>query len=342
MTKIANTRAVSAPALSRWIAEVFIACGVAPGDAATAASVLTRTTLRGSLTHGVTRVLDYVEQLHAGKIKAQPRFAAELRDGALRCDCDLGLGQAVAMRAVREAVAQACNTAAIVCLIRNCGHLDALGPYALDAAEHGMIALLCKETPPLMTLAGGTKPAIGNNPIAFAAPVAGKAPLMFDMATSVTSRMRIRKAARDKISIPDDWAIGPDGAPTDDPATALAGALSPIAGHKGIGLAMMAQCLAGSLVDAPTGSGGGGNIFALIVNPERMVGRAVYDAQVAGWLGRYLDATGAQARYPGQRAAECEREWGRTGLPLPDSVLRDFARAGELAGALFDLARLAA
>ena len=45
-----GTRPVSAPALSRWIAEVFTACVVASDDAATAASVLTRTTLRGSLT----------------------------------------------------------------------------------------------------------------------------------------------------------------------------------------------------------------------------------------------------------------------------------------------------
>lgn len=86
------------------------------------------------------------------------------------------------MTAVREAVALAGQTAVVTCVLRDSGHLAALGLFVLEAAEQGMLALLCQRTPQVMGLPGSKGPAIGNNPIAFALPVAGAAPLVFDMA----------------------------------------------------------------------------------------------------------------------------------------------------------------
>jgi LDH2 family malate/lactate/ureidoglycolate dehydrogenase len=61
------------------------------------------------------------------------------------------------------------------------------------------------------------------------------------------ARRRVAQAQRDGQPIPNDWAIGIDGEPTTDPAVALLGAMRPVAGHKGIGLAMIVECLAGCL-----------------------------------------------------------------------------------------------
>jgi LDH2 family malate/lactate/ureidoglycolate dehydrogenase len=205
---------VPAPALEDWVTAVFAHCGVPEAHARQTACVLVRTNLRGIDTHGVMRVLPYVEKLRSGEVNPKARPQAELREGVLHVDGDRGLGQVVASFAVERAVELAQTQAVVTSVIRNSGHLAALGLFVLPAAEAGMIAVLCQETPPLMALEGSTGAAIGNNPIAFAAPVAGKAPMVFDMATSIVARGNVLQAARDKVPIPEGWSIGLDGLPT--------------------------------------------------------------------------------------------------------------------------------
>lgn len=333
--------------LQAWAAAVFAACGVAQADAALAAQVLVRTSLRGIDTHGIARIPSYLEKLKTGEVnpRAQPR--SELRHGVLHIDGDGGLGQVVAMAAVREAVALARQSALVSCVVRDSGHLAALGLFVLEAAEQGMLALLCQRTPPIMALPGSLAPAIGNNPIAFALPVAGAAPLVFDMASSVVARGQVMQALREgRGSIPADWAIGPDGAPTTDPAQALLGAMRPLAGHKGIGLAMLVECLAGSLSGMAaadqqpgalptTGSAGNASAFLLVINPDLFVGRAAFDAHVKGWLQTYLQASGALARYPGQHQARCEQQRLADGIPIAAGLLAELSAAAEAADVPF-------
>jgi ureidoglycolate dehydrogenase (NAD+) len=73
---------------------------------------------------------------------------------------------------------------------------------------------------------------------------------MLDMAMSVVARAKIRNALKRQESIPDTWATDAHGKPTTDPRAALDGFLLPIGGHKGYGLALVVDLLAGLLSDA--------------------------------------------------------------------------------------------
>ncbi len=333
--------------LRRWTASVFVAAGARAEDAQTTADVLVRTSLRGIDTHGVARILIYLEKVRSGEVNAQPNPTSERRDGVLYFDGDGGLGQSMGMQAVRAAVNLARETSVVTCILRRSGHLAALGQFVLEAAEQGMVALLCQETPALMALPGSTRPGIGNNPIAFAAPVAGKPPLVFDIAASVVARGNFTQALRDNQPIPEGWAIGSNGEPTTDALTALNGAALPIAGHKGIGLAMMVQVLAGSLsasvtaasaaANAASGSAGNVSGFLMVINPDRMIGRDAFDAHMATWLVTYRASSAQGARYPGERAAELEQVRAVSGIPVPLSLVAELRKAGDLVGRPFGL-----
>lgn len=334
--------------LEEWVATLFRQVGVSSSHAHDTARVLVRTNLRGIDTHGVSRISGYLQKVRTGEVNARAVPHYDVSDGILRFNGDGGLGQAVAMEAVRQTVEHARETSAVICVIRESGHLAAIGQFVLEAAEQGMVAVLCQETPPLMALEGSNRAAIGNNPIAFAVPVAGRAPLVFDMATSVVARGNVLQAIADKAEeIPEGWAIGADGQPTTDPLAALKGAMLPIAGHKGIGLAMLVQVLAGSLTGSMTAvsaathaamsSAGNISAFLLVLNPERFVGRDAFDAHVADWLRTYKDASGEGSRYPGERAAECEAERRTTGIPIAVSTLAELVKIGAEAGVPFNL-----
>lgn len=325
--------------------ELLLTCGIPQEQAALAAQILGRTSLRGVDTHGVSRIPSYVQKILSGEITGRvPQ--TQWRGGALQVDGGGALGQVVASHAVDAAVRVTEKQAAAPCHIVRSGHLSALGLYALQAAEHGRIALICQRTPPIMGLPGSHAASIGNNPLAFAAPVKGGAPLVFDMANSVVARGHILQAARDGVQIPDHWALGSDGEPTTDADRALRGYLQPMAGHKGLGLAMMVEVLSAGLGGWPAdetssttqgGSAAGVSAFLCVINPALFCGQDVFEAGMNRWLQDFLRASDAGARYPGQRQAAFELERRADGIPLPDSVVRELRDAGQRVGCPFDL-----
>lgn len=337
------TGPVDAGALEHWAGAVLATQGVGSTDAALTARLLVRTSLRGIDTHGIARLPGYVERLASGEVNARPRpRTEEMTPGWLRCDGDGGLGQVVATHAFDEAMARAQHQPLVACHIRATGHLGALAVYVAAAAEQGFFALLCQRTPPVMALPGATGPVIGNNPLAFALPLAGQAAMVFDMAHSVVARGHVAQAAREgQAAIPADWALGPDGQPTTDPALALQGAMQPIAGHKGLGLAMLVECLAASMggitstansAPGTAGSAADASAFALVINPALAAGRKAFDASVAAWLQTYLQAGGPGTRYPGQRQAACEQQRRSDGIPLPPGLRAELHALGERTG----------
>lgn len=330
---------VDAVACLDWVAAAFAAVGMRGDDARVAGEALVRASLRGFDSHGISRVPPYVKQMQGGLINLAPRHGGTMRDGTLFYASDGGLGQVSGMGAVRQAIGLAASRPVVPCFISECGHLAAIGILALTAAEAGMVAFVCQSTKPWMALSGWRGRAIGNNPISFGAPLAGRPPLVFDMAASVAARGAVVDAAREGTDIPPGWALDPDGLPTEDAAAALAGAMLPVGGYKGMGIAMLVEVLAASLVavDAPEDyqEKQRPGAFLLVINPALTVG-ASFAANMDIWLRRYLAAAGGEgARYPGARAAECEAERRATGIPVAPTLAGQLRAVGADLGVPF-------
>ena len=118
-----------------------------------------------------------------------------------------------------------------------------LGCYTTRLAERGLVAFAGANSPALMSLFGTPGSATGTNPFSFAVPHNG-GPRMFDQATSATAWDNVRNAADRGETIPDGWALAPDGAATNDAGAALAGSLLPFGGVKGSNVALMIELLA--------------------------------------------------------------------------------------------------
>lgn len=344
MTQLAPC--LQAQPLQAWVDALLRQAGVPHAEAQLTAQTLVRTSLRGIDTHGIARLPAYLEKLHSRELNAQARPRFEDAHGLLRCDGDGGLGQVVVHQALQHCLARAAHSSLVACHIEHCGHLGALGVLLLPAAQAGCVALLCQRTPPIMAMPGAQAPAIGNNPMAFAAPVpasfASGAPLVFDTALSSVARGHVAAAAREgRSSIPREWALDASGQPTDDPIAAMAGAMQPMAGHKGLGLAMWVECLTLGLCSAAPqetgavtagGSASGVSAFLLVINPELAVGRTRFEAHMHSWLGHFLAAGGDQARYPGQRQHACEQARQRTGIALAPALHVQLQALGQRLG----------
>jgi LDH2 family malate/lactate/ureidoglycolate dehydrogenase len=317
---------IPAAALRGWVASVLEASGVQRADALLAGRELVRANLRGVDSHGISRLPIYARLLRSGTMNPQPDTVVEERLGVVHLHADRGLGQVAGVRAVNEAIGRLQGQASCTVVLHRVGHLGALGVLAAQLADAGMLGLVMQNGPAIMGMPGATAPAIGNNPMAFGAPVRGGPPLVVDIASSQVAFGRIIDAARAGEPLAPGWALDATGTPTQDAAAAMGGMLSPAAGHKGIGLAMMVEMLAGSLSGVrPAAMQGatlpgefGGFLYAL--NPALIA--AGFAEHVAEWIGIY-HGSGPGMRYPGERAAASEARREAEGVPIPARVLAD-------------------
>ncbi|CAN5805672.1 Ldh family oxidoreductase [soil metagenome] len=230
---------------------VFESLGVPPDDAREASGCLIKAELRGVDSHGLVRLPVYARRLQAGVVNAQPavrlhssRTAAALLDG------DTGLGPVVGSRAMEAALELAAQHGTGFVGVRHSNHFGPAAYYVEKAVAAGQIGLAISNAPPNMAPFGGRTRFLGTNPVAVGVPAGDEPPLIFDASTSVVARGKIIVAAHNRTSIPEGWAIDPDGYGTTDPERALSGAVLPFGGAKGSAISFIIDILCGVLTGA--------------------------------------------------------------------------------------------
>jgi LDH2 family malate/lactate/ureidoglycolate dehydrogenase len=135
--------------------------------------------------------------------------------------------------------------------VRNSCHFGAAGAYAAQAAGSGFIGLAMANDIPSVASPGSRGAVTGSNPLAYAVPAGRHRPLMLDMSIATVAGGKVYAARERGEPIPATWLIDEQGQPTDDPqAYPEHSTLTPAAGHKGFGLALLIETLAGALTGA--------------------------------------------------------------------------------------------
>ena len=126
----------------------------------------------------------------------------------------------------------------------------ALGYYVNKIAEQGLIGIAFASAPFQTTAPHGSNEAkFCTNPIAYGIPTKGD-PIILDMSTSAMAYYGLIEAKTAGKSVPAGTGYDSEGKETTDPVEIMAGALRTFGGHKGSGLALIGQILAGTFVKA--------------------------------------------------------------------------------------------
>lgn len=249
-----QTARYDAQNVRQLVRDIAVAANVDAADAARFADALVEADLRGTSTHGVSRLNIYVRRIQRGLIdpRAQLRIERE-RAAALALDAGNGLGQVQALKALDLLTPRAQAGGVAVATIRRSQHFGAVSYYCNLAAERDQILFATTNCEPAMSPEGGSEAFFGTNPIAASFPTGKGYPVKIDLATSIIARGNIIKAQKQGLPIPEGWALDPDGKPTTDAAAALVGTVLTMAGHKGYALALMVELLSGVLSGAAVG-----------------------------------------------------------------------------------------
>ncbi|MCB1403423.1 MAG: Ldh family oxidoreductase, partial [Rhodobacteraceae bacterium] len=212
--------------------------------------------------------------------------------------------------------------------IRRSHHCGQLGAHVERLAERGLIALMVANSPEAMAPWGGSRAVFGTNPIAFATPREGAAPLVIDLSLSKVARGRIMAAAQAGQAIPEGWALDAGGRPTTDPTAALAGTMIPLGDAKGAALALVVEILSATLIGANHAFEA--SSFFDAEGPPPGVGQTIiafrpgvagYGARLETLLGAILSQEGT--RLPGAGKAAARRRAAEAGLEITEERLRE-------------------
>ena len=339
--------------LRAWTEGVLRATGASEPAVAATTHALLSASRRGFDSHGVEYLHFYLPKLRSGVTPgdAHPEVALDLPALAV-VDGNAAMGAYVATYAMELACDKAEEAGAGVVGVRNSSHFGAASVYAELAAERGCMGISMTNSDPGMAPVGALAPVLGTNPVAIAAP-AGSQGVMpsLDMATSIVAFSHVIRAARAGSPIPADWAIGPDGRPTEDASKALENSVVPFGGHKGFALAFMIDVLAGCLtggatsqdivIEAPEMSGpqGTAHLFIAIhldairdrrdyeASLDRLID-SVHGAPTASWANELLFPGEPEHRRAAERSA---------GIPIRPEVLTMLRGLGEEYGLAFPI-----
>jgi hydroxycarboxylate dehydrogenase B len=334
---------IKAETLERVTRDIFAAWGVPKDDAACVARQLVLANLRGHDSHGAIRIPQYVRGLKTGEINPTPRITTIVDLPIIAVlDGDRGLGQVVARRGMEVAIDKAKTQGLSAVALRETTHVGRLADYAETAAAAGLVGMLWANAVGGLNVApwGGAARRLGTNPHAVAIPgPGGTVAMSHDFATSVWAEGKLRvKFNRGEMAPPGIMLDG-HGEPSTDPRryyTEPPGSLLTAGGHKGYGLSLAVEILAGIL--SGTGAAGPAAVpfrngtLIICLDVGRFLPLDEFHRQVSEHF-EFVKATPLAAGakeilIPGEPEERLARERRADGIPVEDETwrqIREFA-----------------
>ena len=276
-------------------------------------------------------VIDYPDF----KLPRQPVSVLRETPATALLDGGNNSGMIAAYRATEATIARAeVNGLAIVCL-GNTWMTGRSAYYCEMIARAGLVAIHTVAAPPAVAPFGGTRAALGTNPIAFGFPTEDD-PLVIDMGTSAFMGTDLQFRARLGIPIPEGVAVGPDGQPTTDARTARHGALLPFGGpeggYKGFGLALAMDAI-GALTAAVRSTDRASGYLFIAFKPDLFLPVDDYRHEVSRRIAT-IKATPRQPgvteiRIPGERGYRTRARLLREGIEIDRKIHDALGRLAE-------------
>lgn len=326
------------------VQRILLAAGATEAEAKGVGFRLANANLVGHDSHGLIRVCQYADQLRDGTIKSGVELTKVAEFNAMDIyDANLGFGQLAAEATTKIGIDKARAHGVAAVGLRNVSHVGRLGDWAELAAEHGVISFHFVNSPakPGASPFGGIERRMATNPICIGYPVAGRDPLIVDMTTSSVAEGKLRVANAAGKPIPEGWVLDKDGNPTTNPGDYYAGgALQTIAAHKGYGLSLAVDLLAGALTGGKTAGPdetiNRNNMFSIFIDSAANGMADEANAIAADYL-HWIKACAsrdpeAPVLIPGEPEAEQKRRRSMDGIDVPDGVWAQIVAAGERFG----------
>ncbi len=293
--------------------------GYDDGEARIVADHVIDAALCGYEYSGLAKILNIPDAAHFKRPRRPMKLLRET-DFSLAFDGGNNIGMLSLYHAAEAAIAKAAAHGIALVSVTDAWMSGRSAYYVEMIAKAGLVAIHTAASGPMVAPPGGAKAVLGTNPIAIAIP-SSREPVVLDIGTSAYMMTDLMLRERLGELLPEGVAIGPDGAPTRDPALARGGALLPFGGYKGFGLALMIQAL--GLLGGAEHDGDPGYLF-IAFRPDLLGPADVFQRRVTQLIDTVKDTPRREGieeiRIPSERAFRTRERLLREGLTIEGLV----------------------
>ncbi len=271
--------------LTNLVTKMIQSAGSERAEAVAVAENLVEANLMGHDSHGVGLAPRYMLHAVTGTMAPGAKASLITDNGVyLLLDGNMGYGQTIGREAMEIAINKVKKNGAAIVGLRNVHHLGRIGAWGEICAKAGFISIHYVNATghkPYVAPYGGYEARYSTNPYCTALPATEKTPMMvLDMATSRVAQGKVRVAhyAEKQMPMP-DALVGPNGKLTTDPGVVFRepmGALLAFGEHKGSGMAILCDLLAGGLPgggtarpELNTGDTIRNNMLTIVIDPAQ-------------------------------------------------------------------------
>ena len=337
--------------LTAFTHAILAAAGSTPDEATRVVDHLVQANLKGHDSHGVGMIPTYIAAIESGELKPNQSASLVTDHGAiLQFDGQRGYGQRVAYEAMEQAIERCQQTGLVMMTLRDSHHIGRIGTYGEMAVKAGLGSVHFVNvmgTMPMVAPHRGAAARFGTNPICIALPETHEnPPFLLDFATSIVALGKTRVAYEKQEQFSDAVLLDHTGQPTTDPAVMWEepnGALRPLGLHKGYGLMLAAELLAGVL------SGGGtlqpehhrhngivNNMTVFLFDPAKLSDTHFLKTESDAMLKYVMNCPRANddepVLMPGDPERATMKQRSTDGIPLSDGAWQRLQQAGRDAG----------
>ncbi len=314
--------------ITKLISAVFCKAGSSPVEAEIVSSHLVSATMSGHDSHGIIRVPRYLEAVDKGHVSfgMSPTPVIDSENFVL-FEGHHGFGQTLARKAIEIGIDKADKNGVALLGLRNAGHVGRIGAWAEQACDAGFASIHFVNVVSALLVAphGGAERRLSTNPVCIGIPNADGDDFLLDFATSRVAEGKVLVAQKAGKQVDSACLVDGDGKPTGDPAALYGevgagevpdarqgpGALTPMGDHKGSGLGLACELLAGALTGSGTSSPGSrvhNGMLSIIINPSILDDGHAWSNSVREYIDYVRSCTPANPDQPVMIPGDPERK----------------------------------
>mgnify|MGYP001259882467 CR=1 FL=1 len=283
---------ISTVKITNWLNDIFIASGCPNDEAILISKHLVDADASGHPSHGIVRVPRYIDYIKnkAVKPKCEYEILISLKNLIL-LDGKYSFGQVLGYHLINEAKSIVKNKGLALVGLRNAGHLGRIGSWAEILADLGLISIHFVSVAGSKIVApfGSKEPIFSTAPLTIGIPnIASNKNdhFILDFATSRVAEGKILVSQKTKSKIPKDSMVDEFGKDSSNPFTIYGetsdsdvpnprsgpGAIQTMGEHKGSGLGLACELLAGAITGTGTNAHNRpfcNGMFSIIIDPKK-------------------------------------------------------------------------
>lgn len=292
---------IDALTLTEFATSIFERSQIPAAEARQVAESLVLANLKGHDSHGVIRIIEYVDWVRRGWIEPASHLEVVREQPCiLILDGHFGFGQVVGREAIALGIDKAKRDGACILSLRCSGHLGRVGEFMELAAAAGLVSFGMTNTHGAGVLVaphGGCERRLSANPVVGGAPSGSAGSLVMDMSTCKVAEGKIKVARNKGEELSPGLFVNGQGEPSTSPEEYYAdppGAILPMAGHKGFALAMFCEVFAGAMTGAGCSKTGvdrvANGFMAFLLDPSAFCGTGFYTTEIEA-LGHFVKSS---------------------------------------------------